>query len=88
MGIERSEGQSCRFSSWGVVMIQDVQASGSVEGDAVEFLATGDTVKGEFHCSACGYGVTVCRTLPVCPMCGGESWEQAAWSPFGRALLR
>ncbi len=69
-------------------MIQDVRASGSAEEEAVEFMAAGDNVKGEFHCSVCGYGVIVCRNLPVCPMCGGESWEQSTWSPFGRSLLR
>lgn len=53
--------------------------------DLVEFLLTGVKAKGEFHCAECGYGVTVVHELPVCPMCGNESWEQAAWSPFGRA---
>jgi len=42
-------------------------------------------VKGEFHCSECGYGVTIVRALPLCPMCGGTSWEQSPWSPFTRA---
>ena len=42
-------------------------------------------MKGEFHCAECGYGVTVYRALPVCPMCGGGEWEQSAWSPLSRA---
>jgi rubrerythrin len=50
----------------------------------VAFRATGEPAKGEFHCSECGYGVTVYRELPLCPMCGGTAWEQAAWSPFTR----
>jgi rubrerythrin len=50
----------------------------------VDFYATGASAKGEFHCSECGYGVTVHAALPRCPMCGGESWEQADWSPFTR----
>jgi rubrerythrin len=50
----------------------------------VEFVAMGELVKGEFHCSECGYGVTVHRELPRCPMCGGDSWEQSSWSPFQR----
>lgn len=54
--------------------------------DFVEFLPTGTHVKGEFHCAECGYGITILRELPTCPMCGNESWEQTAWSPFGRAL--
>ncbi len=51
----------------------------------VAFSSAGEHVKGEFHCSECGYGVTVYRELPVCPMCGNGSWEQSTWSPFGFA---
>ena len=51
----------------------------------VHFWSTGESVKGEFHCAECGYGVTVYRALPLCPMCGGTSWEQVAWSPLTRA---
>jgi rubredoxin len=47
----------------------------------------GQSVKGEFHCSECGYGVTIVRVLPRCPMCGGTSWEQAEWSTFSRQQL-
>ena len=67
-------------------MRQDASApdEGSTTG-YVQFWATGESVKGEFHCAECGYGVAVCRELPRCPMCGGESWEQAPWSPFARA---
>jgi hypothetical protein len=54
-------------------------------GDVVEFVAAGQQAKGEFHCAECGYGVTVYRQLPRCPMCGNQSWEQAAWTPFARA---
>jgi rubrerythrin len=53
--------------------------------DYVAFFSTGQPVKGEFHCADCGYGVTIHRTLPTCPMCGGETWEQAPWSPLSRA---
>ena len=48
--------------------------------DFVEFLLAGVHVKGEFHCAECGYGVTIYRELPICPMCGNETWEQTAWS--------
>ena len=41
-----------------------------------------------FHCSSCGYGVTIVRALPICPMCGGSSWEQSTWSPFSRSRQR
>ncbi len=54
----------------------------------VDFLASGARAKGEYHCSDCGYGVTVFSVLTRCPMCGGSAWEQSAWSPFRRAVER
>jgi rubrerythrin len=59
--------------------------AGASDADYVPFVLAGEHVKGEFHCSECGYGVTIYRVLPRCPMCGGESWEQKDWSPFARA---
>jgi len=53
--------------------------------DYVQFVPAGEHVKGEYRCAECGYGVTVYRELPRCPMCGNETWEQSAWSPFGLA---
>jgi rubrerythrin len=68
-------------------MVERAQVSQSEpDGAYVEFWVTGESAKGEYHCSECGYGVAVYRELPRCPMCGGETWEQAAWSPFTRAL--
>jgi rubrerythrin len=64
---------------------------GSAETGAdgyVDFLASGARAKGEYHCSECGYGVTVFSVLPRCPMCGGAAWEQSPWSPFARAVER
>ncbi len=51
---------------------------------AALLLAAGVKVKGEYRCSGCGYGVTMYRELPSCPMCGAGAWEQLAWSPFAR----
>jgi rubrerythrin len=65
--------------------MQETGASRTPTDDFVEFWPTGKSVKGEFHCSGCGYGVTIVRALPVCPMCGGRSWEESAWSPFTRS---
>jgi len=48
---------------------------GGVEDGFVAFLAAGEPAVGDFRCSECGYGVSVCRALPVCPMCGGVAWE-------------
>jgi rubredoxin len=52
----------------------------------VQFWTTGSVAKGEFHCAECSYGVSVNRELPLCPMCGGTSWEQLPWSPFTRGV--
>jgi rubrerythrin len=71
----------------GASMLKQVRESSTVEDGFIPFFAAGTSTKGEFHCSDCGYGVTVFRALPRCPMCGGESWEQSTWSPF-RAHLR
>lgn len=68
-------------------MMRDSSTSQVAPDEFVEFFAAGQSVKGEYHCSDCGYGVTIVRALPRCPMCGGTSWEQSAWSPFSRTLL-
>jgi hypothetical protein len=44
----------------------------------------GARAKGEFRCLDCGYGVTVYRVLPNCPMCRGASWERVPWRPYSR----
>jgi len=42
----------------------------------VDFFVMGAVVVGEFRCSECGYGISISRVkLPLCPMCGGTSWE-------------
>jgi rubrerythrin len=66
-------------------MTEGLETTRVATDDYVEFWAAGQPVKGEFHCSACGYGVTIVRALPLCPMCQGSSWEQSDWSPFTRA---
>jgi rubrerythrin len=53
-----------------------------VHEEAAEQLVAGSRAKGEYRCSECGYGITVNRELPRCPMCRSESWEQLDWSPF------
>ncbi|MBV8064611.1 MAG: hypothetical protein JOY72_03345 [Actinobacteria bacterium] len=47
-----------------------------VDDGYVAFLAAGEQAEGDFRCSGCGYGVSIHRALPVCPMCGGVTWEQ------------
>ena len=62
-------------------MNEQVRESPPAE-DFIQFFPAGANAKGEYHCSECGYGVAVFRTLPQCPMCGGSTWEQSTWSPF------
>ena len=66
-------------------MTEGVSIESLEAGGYVEFFAAGQLVIGEFRCSECGYGVTVLRELPPCPMCRRTAWEQSAWSPFLRA---
>ena len=66
-------------------MTEGAETTGSTSDGYVQFWVAGDSVKGEFHCSDCGYGVTIVRALPPCPMCGCTSWEQSPWSPFTRS---
>jgi rubredoxin len=60
-------------------MLGEVGKLDSTAGDFVEFVTTGAPATGAFHCSGCSYGVTVQSTLPQCPMCGGTTWERAAY---------
>jgi hypothetical protein len=69
-------------------MLDEAQQSTLSEGDYVQFVNAGAAARGEFHCSSCGYGVTVHSTLPQCPMCAGTTWEPTDWSPFTRARLQ
>jgi rubrerythrin len=69
-------------------MLDEATSKETGDDDYVEFVATGASAVGEYHCTDCGYGVTVHSTLPRCPMCSGTSWEQAPWSPFSRARLQ
>ena len=50
-------------------------------------ISTGVKGEGDFRCAGCGYGISISRELPRCPMCGTESWEQLQWrtGPQSRA---
>lgn len=65
-------------------MLDEARKGRSTEGDYVEFSQAGMSATGDFHCSGCGYGVTVHTALPQCPMCAGTTWEPAAWSQLSR----
>jgi rubrerythrin len=57
-------------------MLDEAWVRTRVEAEYVEFHAMGTPAEGTFRCSSCGYGVTINRELPRCPMCGGETWER------------
>jgi rubrerythrin len=67
-------------------MLDEGRKLEEVEGDYVAFVTAGAPAAGAYHCSGCGYGVTVQMTLPQCPMCGGTTWEPAAFSAYSRPL--
>ena len=67
-------------------MLDQGQGENAGNGDFVEFCAAGSPARGVYHCTDCGYGVTVSVTLPCCPMCGGTSWERPAWLPSSRPV--
>jgi hypothetical protein len=54
--------------------------------DAVLFL-TGTEASGDFHCAACGYGITVRALLPQCPMCRGIEWQESSATTSARRRL-
>ena len=69
------------------MQIEARRSEGAVASEAAAapvYLATGRRADGEFHCVECGYGVIVRNQLPVCPMCRGLTWEDAATSPSAR----
>jgi hypothetical protein len=65
-------------------MLDEASHARSVDGDFVEFSRAGAAAKGDFHCSSCGYGISVQAELPRCPMCSGDTWEPADWSALAR----
>ena len=60
----------------GVKVLDEIERIARDRPDYVEFVTTGAPANGAFHCSSCGYGVTVQSTLPQCPMCNGTTWER------------
>ena len=40
-------------------------------------ISAGVPHRGDFECMSCGYGVSVWRALPTCPMCGAAEWAAA-----------
>ena len=69
-------------------MLDEARGLDAHEGDFVEFATTGAPAAGAYHCSECGYGITVHAELPQCPMCTGTTWEPAAVSAFARPRLQ
>jgi rubrerythrin len=65
----------------GVEVLDETEKVALERAEYVEFVVTGAPATGAFHCSACGYGVTVQSTLPQCPMCNGTTWERERETP-------
>ena len=63
-------------------MLDQYRQGDTASGDYVEFVVAGTEAAGAYHCSQCGYGITVHAELPNCPMCAGTTWELHEWSPF------
>ena len=57
-------------------MLDELRKHEGEQPGYVDFVTTGAPATGAFHCSSCGYGVTVQSTLPQCPMCNGTTWER------------
>lgn len=62
------------------MILDEAQKVGPDDGDVVEFARAGAAATGEYHCSSCGYGITVRGRLPQCPMCAGTTWEPVVWA--------
>ncbi len=61
-------------------------AANHVDESAGTGWGAGMRAKGEFRCLQCGYGVTVYRSLPSCPMCHHTEWERVPWRPYSRSF--
>jgi hypothetical protein len=57
-------------------------AGSETAGPIATLVAAGGHADGQFRCVECGYGVTVRRSLPTCPMCRGRMWEPLPGSEF------
>jgi rubrerythrin len=66
-------------------MREGTRIESSTTAEYVPFVDAGERAVGEYHCSTCGYGVSVQQRLPRCPMCRGVRWEP---SPGVRLPLR
>jgi rubredoxin len=62
-------------------MLEEAGQTRAADGDFVEFASAGAVAEGDYHCSSCGYGISVRAALPSCPMCAGTVWEPVTWTP-------
>ena len=66
-------------------MLDEAGRTRTTDGDFVKFARAGSSADGDYHCSSCGYGISVRQVLPRCPMCSGVTWEPVAeWHGFAR----
>jgi rubrerythrin len=84
--IGRNEGE---LSGKGVEVLDEARGTAGLGVDCVQFFDVGDLASGTFQCADCGYGISVQVALPLCPMCGGTSWERVfRWESLERRLGR
>jgi hypothetical protein len=72
-------------------VVESLEGAGTTGQPVIPELtdwSAGMRAKGEFRCPECGYGVTVYRVLPTCPMCQGAGWERVPWRPLTRSHTR
>jgi rubrerythrin len=69
------------------VQLESKGAALETNGDPL-FSTAGAEGLGDYRCAQCGYGITVRRILPQCPMCRGVAWEEPSTSPYGRSGVR
>jgi rubrerythrin len=56
-------------------------------GDRGDMRATASgSLRAEYRCADCGYGISTFGQLPACPMCRAHDWAPADWHPSEHAL--
>lgn len=72
--VSRMTGKVFRRGS--VEMVALVEGMARQPSQFESGLGVGDIAFGDYVCGSCGYGVSVFRVLPPCPMCRGSAWRR------------
>ena len=76
---ERGAGHADR---WAAVL--RVERTSLLNADLRSSGETGSSIRAEFRCRACGYGLIRNGAPVVCPMCQASEWGGLPWRPFAR----